>query len=937
MKDKGLFARPPDLERDENGRLIGGQVWPAVPYFEHLAKTAGTSVQQQMLEVMLEVGATNDYWIHHHFARIATFLPSDLGKAWAEHEIGWLRAGNETHGLMEEELAKLAAKLFEDGEREAALELLSEVLAVQPDPEADKKKRIQDSDELQHSLSRLLEPRIRCDPYHYKEILDEQVAGIAKENPWGVLQILSNLLESAVVYDLHDPDGSKPHDMFHISRQAIEDDPNMREYDFEQNLITAVRDTAEFAGKTVPERIPDIVAFLEGKEWRIFRRIALNLLRVLEAAPIALIRERLLDRDLFHAFNGHHEYFMLIRDRFGILKPEEQQMILGWIDAAVETRKNAEVREEGLTPVQVEKRVRSWQYDRLYPIRTYLTGDWKEWFDRLAEEFEPLESDIPHGYSSWSGEIKEPRTPKTAQELAEMTNQEIIDFLRDWRPPANRFEPSPSALAGALGKVVEDNPIRFLDDVDRFLQSELDFTYVRGLFNGLYRSVKEENAELISPVLELCRRLATDPPAVKEIDLPDHVKRDGFDADPGWRPLYSSVIGFLEDLFKRDDQPSFNLRKTIWEILERFVHDPEPDAAYEERLGGHTDVSNASLNVLRGKALHAMMRYTMWVARHLKASRPDSRPHLNDLPEVKAVLESRLDLDAPFGRRQVDRAIFGQWLPQLVALDEEWVLGNLDRIFPREPDLRPLRMAAFATTILYVGRLYDKLIPIYAQEVELLGDADPSDTSDKCYEQRLVEHVMLFYARGKTGLEDGGLVARFFEVAPPRLTGHALSFLGRDMRRNHEEPVNEEVQTRLKVLWDWRVEACEGVEHLPDPELNAFGYWFAWGEFDPDWAFPSLIAALRGPGIGHSSSNVFETLSALFPEYPNESLAAAEAFVETSEDMWFYIGTMKEKGIWTLLQQAVKHEDSEIKTRAVALINFIGSKGNLEYRELLPG
>lgn len=59
-----------------------------------------------------------------------------------------------------------------------------------------------------------------------------------------------------------------------------------------------------------------------------------------------------------------------------------------------------------------------------------------------------------------------PKSPKTADELKEMSIVEIVKFLRTWQPPENLFcEPYPEGLGRELSSIVAEAPVSFNTEV----------------------------------------------------------------------------------------------------------------------------------------------------------------------------------------------------------------------------------------------------------------------------------------------------------------------------------------------------------------------------------------------------------------------------------------------------------------------------------------
>src|SRR5262249_50019007 len=117
-------------------------------------------------------------------------------------------------------------------------------------------------------------------------------------------------------------------------------------------------------------------------------------------------------------------------------------------------------------------------------------------------------------------------------------------------------------------------------------------------------------------------------------------------------------------------------------------------------------------------------------------------------------------------------------------------------------------------------------------------------------EDRLAEHLMILYWRGKIALDEpDGLLVRFYAKASDALCGYAFSTEGRRLY-NTKETIPSKVLDRLKTLWERRLVAAQAD---PSPmshaaELAAFGWWFASAKFDDIWALDQLVRVLSlGP------------------------------------------------------------------------------------------
>src|SRR5258707_13496378 len=123
-----------------------------------------------------------------------------------------------------------------------------------------------------------------------------------------------------------------------------------------------------------------------------------------------------------------------------------------------------------------------------------------------------------------------------------------------------------------------------------------------------------------------------------------------------------------------------------------------------------------SLNVTRGTAMHAILRYALWVHRIFeRTARAELARGFDAMSEVRDELEWHLAND----RALSVRAVYGKWFPWLVLLDERWARERAAAIFPS--DDRALRDAAWDSYLVYSPAYdvpFDILAPQYRPAVE---------------------------------------------------------------------------------------------------------------------------------------------------------------------------------------------------------------------------
>ena len=137
------------------------------------------------------------------------------------------------------------------------------------------------------------------------------------------------------------------------------------------------------------------------------------------------------------------------------------------------------------------------------------------------QEPDHVKSVYPEG--GWVG----PTSPRTEEDIKTMSVEEIVGFLKTWRPPDNVFrESSLEGLGRVLSSVIAQDPGPFAVEAKRF--QGLDPTYVRAVLSGLRDGLKQAGAFDWEPVLDLCQWVLAQPREIEGRPVKP------MEADPDW-------------------------------------------------------------------------------------------------------------------------------------------------------------------------------------------------------------------------------------------------------------------------------------------------------------------------------------------------------------------------------------------------------------------
>lgn len=320
-----------------------------------------------------------------------------------------------------------------------------------------------------------------------------------------------------------------------------------------------------------------MVQALERRTRAIFHRVALHVLSVVP--DDGLIVERLGRRDLFDDPHIAHEYDQLLREHAADDQNGIQTLLLEWIDA-------------GPADQDQDDDVDEWRLLQLARFGDALPTSQVQRYNALVARFG--RPDVSHpDPAPWPGTS----SPRTAEELRELTDDDLIEFLGSWQPDEGWSAPSRAGLATQLQETIAAEPARFVLLVDRIAATHQIYLYA--VIDGLRLATDASRAFPWAPVLELCHTIVRDARTIPE-------------TSPEGEPLHQRVrvrraVARLVDTGLRNDAIPAELYGELFGILSELASDPEPDVADEQRrkASGDGDPATLDLNTVRGIAFHS--------------------------------------------------------------------------------------------------------------------------------------------------------------------------------------------------------------------------------------------------------------------------------------------------------------------------------------------
>ena len=729
---RGVFDDPPDpVPADEPG-YVQFPPWPEGRYLARMAPVAPDAVAAVLQESRPSANAR----VTDILLECVQALPSEQFQELAPQIVEWVTDPTAAEFIdhFTDEAAAAVSRLVRERKVKQGLKAAKFLLRLERRSGASGDSP---SDEIQTLLP---EPVGRLSEWTYKQVITKILPDLVDSAGLEGLKLFSSLLSVAVRFSRREGESADSDANSFIWRPAIEDRPQNVDHGVRCVLVTAVRDAAVRLAAVSYEHLRGVVQMLEA-ETVLHRRIALHVLAVVpDSAELAT--ERIANRDIFDNYRLKHEYAELLRSRLSEAPPETQQTFQSWVSAGPDLdgfRRHQEGQVGSAPSAEDETAyVERWQRDWLSIVADHLSGDdAAKYRDLVAKHGEAEHPDFFY----WSEIGVGPETPLTTEEMNTLAPGDVIEFLASWQPVDYAtwgFSFSIEGLGREFEAAVTERAGDFAAVADRV--TALDPTYVRSFLSGLNAAVK---ADASVPWDQPLRLIAS----VLEHPFDHHEQTPNLDRDPGWSWARGQAASLLEQgVADRDNRIPFELRETVWSVLEPLMCDPNPSPGYEAAHGYTSmDPFTVSLNVNRGKAMHAVMAYALWCRRELEARGAETAAGFDLIPEVRTVLEQRLDPDSE--PSPAVRTVYGKWLPWLILLDERWVVANITRILPRAPELAELRDAAWDTYVSWCppfDPVYAVLQHEYEAVVERVGQfhwsVHGSGHDDRCqYEHRPME------------------------------------------------------------------------------------------------------------------------------------------------------------------------------------------------------
>jgi hypothetical protein len=361
-----------------------------------------------------------------------------------------------------------------------------------------------------------------------------------------------------------------------------------------------------------------------------------------------------------------------------------------------------------------------------------------------------------------------------------MTNSQISDDLKNLQKDTMSLIER-SEIYDAIRSCAITHPEKFSSEMEYF--KNVDMQYQSAILSGLYEAWRQ------GKMLNWSKLLAFSLEIIQREEFLNWIKPIYERNYKDW--VISTIADLINEGTKKDDHAmDEKLLPKAEEILLFLVNNTESDVDKEE------DIINTTINTAKGKIFEAIISYSLHFARINEKSKGKRWK-----PAIKEEFTKRLN--RLFDKSLEFSVILGQFLPNLLYLDDEWVYDNIDRIFPKDNDLH--WRIAFTGYLSYSRTLYKEIYSMLKEKGHY-SNAITAKFADKYAMERCVQHICIGYLSDFEKIDDNeSLINQLLNNKDPEKNPEQLTELINYLWRIRDN-LKAQSKEKVKPLWKKMIE-----------------------------------------------------------------------------------------------------------------------------------
>ena len=908
LEKRGYFSQLPNIELIDHDRMVFPFWWPIL-YLERISVTDPCLV----VDTVLNFQDTDNPRILRDITEIALKVEPIEQSLRLQ---GWVsKYLKSPYHLGASDLIEKLVNHWTDSSSkavDAALNLIKIAVPFRADPESQDKQARRRANPKDYTTQ--LEPRPRFDEWEYEQILKKGVRPLAEKVPYQVARMLLDATATMIRLKFHQDylDENSGSDLSIIWCQRV--NGSSRDYqDSKESLVHALTFACEKVYEKEQKSVSALDQKLQNQRWNIFKRIRQHLYALhLNEQTKPWIREMILTHEDYDKRDHLFEFQRMIRlacENFGadLLSETEKGQIFEAILSGPSKQNFRDSAGDLFTEELFEERKRHFHIMQLRPFAAVLFGKYDEYFGELKNLKEkPITDEDYEPYESEGAKWGEERSPKSIEDLKELSDQDLLLFLNKWEnvhrdPDEWWVDINFEGLAGAFQSifkeiiVIDESRLQFwIENRDRLKRP----IYVKAIVSAIHDQVKLKQFDKLDQWFDFCEWV---------LSHPDHPREEGINRSdvsrrhPDWQSSRRAVGDFVGMCLKEDINVPISVRQLLISLLDKLC------TQYDRRLDEDEPVFlnldnqlNEAINNIRSQALEHLVDFGYWVRRQ-------SEDNQADTPEVFAILDKRLDSECEHVLTLPEYAILGLNYGRICDLGREWAILHKSDLLPQGK--LPAWTEAFENFLRY-NQLNKQVFDIVQDDIEFaienIGRLKTDSTS------ALGKHLFTYYLWEVYPLTgDDSLLEKFYEKTKENKERwpHLFDYVGRFLK-NSGKQLESGLKQRIIDFFDWRFEKKE------PSELKKFAFWMEAECLDAEWRLKSNSSILDICGSG--DIEIYTQVDALRGMLEDHTALVVECFAKLTDcairnDETIYIQTDKARPI---LQAGLNSDDETVRANA---------------------
>lgn len=799
------------LEYNKNTNDSGQEYieWPAFPYLCKVASEIPDKIMDFIQPILSEIkeSPNPNWWFIEKMISLAINLPDeDFNKIMIIYNESIQKL--DLFGWQDYDVVKQILERLKNVDKFLALAICRNLLSI---------KLTKDKYSFRDSFSPSI--KIVYAGYGYEKLI-KIINSIFSDFQEDLLRLYVAIVSEDMIAGLAKDEIERYYELEWIHRLAIESHAQdlYKKSDPLYILVSEIRDISfDLVQKGNANDNQKIFELLENSNCPTITRLILYLLRTNDKYSKDLLVKYLTNKDLFDKSAYHHEYYLLIQEKFDQLSEGDQNIILNYIDEGPDEEYYMED-DQNFTSQQKKD---NWRLHKLIPIKKFLSSDLlKKYQSILYDENgkEKIYDDHPD-MLFWM-ESGFTASPLDTKDLSEKSIDEIVEFVNFWKADNADINISEIGLAESIRNDAISNPEKYLNQLEKTKEIK-DPTYIHYMLSGLRDVEKISNIQWQN-IINFGSWVVNQ----NNIFEGHHRFHDG---DNDWHNAKAVIADLLAKAFKHKDNlqnledeyidKAFNILKELCFMEDKYL----ATKVKEENAKDLGDYLTSAINSLHGKSVEGLVLYLIWKKNNDKS--------LDDV----ALIIDRL-LKEPLYIETY--AIFAHMLPWMHYAIPTVVESNIDNLFPESVEKRHIFEVTFATYVDY-SQIFDNMFTVlkskfaYALNNQIYSDNEQTKTEDL----HISQFLAVYYGKGLFDLDSDLMNLLFNGKKNYQKQVEFVNYIGFSMwdRDNPNQIVDQKIIERFTKFWEWLLQKIKGKEAEYKEVLSQFERWYQCNQFDPEW------------------------------------------------------------------------------------------------------